>query len=200
MPTAQIEAPVAIHKILFATDFTEASRKAFKYTKALARHFEASVTTAHVMRASARDWPKFRTDPEYQKLCRETKQMLDRLSRQLHQAGFEADSALLDGDPVPGILKAVKHHKADLLVLGTHGSRDLERFVLGSTAEEILRKASCPGLTVGQMFMIPIADQCSSNIFFWPQTSALKPLRLLPMHSPWQQKQLLTSASAMYYL
>lgn len=88
MPTAQIEATVAIHKILFATDFTEASRKAFKYTKALARHFQASVTTAHVMRASASDWPKFRTDPEYQKLCRETKQMLDRLSRQLHQAGL----------------------------------------------------------------------------------------------------------------
>lgn len=56
---------------------------------------------------------------------------------------------MLDGDPVPGILTAVKHHKADLLVLGTHGSRDLERFVLGSTAEEILRKASCPVLTVG---------------------------------------------------
>jgi nucleotide-binding universal stress UspA family protein len=149
MPTTQVEASVAIHNILFATDFTEASKKAFKYTKAVARHFQASVITAHVIRASVSDWPQFGTNPQYQKLCRDTKQMLDRLSRQLHQAGFQADTALLDGDPVEGILKAVKHHKADLLVLGTHGSRDLERFVLGSTAEEILRKTKCPVLTIG---------------------------------------------------
>jgi nucleotide-binding universal stress UspA family protein len=56
---------------------------------------------------------------------------------------------LLEGDPVPGILKAVKHHKADLLILGTHGSKNLNRLLLGSTADEVLRKASCPVLTVG---------------------------------------------------
>jgi nucleotide-binding universal stress UspA family protein len=149
MPTTQTETIVAVHKILFATDFTEASRKAFKYTKAVARHFQASITTAHVLRASTQDWPRFDADPAYKKLWHETKQNLDSIHWQLHQAGFEADSVLLEGDPVEVILKAVKHHKADLLVLGTHGSRDLERLVLGSTAEEILRKAACPVLTVG---------------------------------------------------
>jgi len=149
MPATQIESPVAVHDIFFATDFTKTSSKAFKYVKAIARHFQASVTSAHVLRASVHDWPKFGTDPAYKKLYCETKQMLDKLSRQLHQAGFQANEVLLEGDPVDGILKAIKHHKTDLLVLGTHGSRDLERLVLGSTAEEILRKVSCPVLTVG---------------------------------------------------
>lgn len=149
MPAVQLETPVAVHKILIATDFTEASRKAFKYAKAFARHFQASVTTAHVLRASTRDWPKFAIDPEYRKLCSETKRNLDGLVRQFHQAGFEADQVLLEGDPVKGILDAVKHEKADLLILGTHGSRDLERLVLGSVAEQILRKVTCPVLTVG---------------------------------------------------
>lgn len=154
MPTIQTEAPVAVHTILFATDLTEASRKAFKYTKAVARHFQASITTVHVLRASTHDWPKFGADPAYKELWRETKENLDSIYRQLHQAGFEADRALLEGDPVEGILKAVKHHKADLLVLGTHGSRDLERLALGSTAEEILRKAVCGCSRLDRMWMI----------------------------------------------
>jgi nucleotide-binding universal stress UspA family protein len=149
MPAIQIETPVAVHNILFATDFTEASSKAFKYVSALARHFQAQVTAVHVLRASVHDWPKFGTDPEYKKLCHETKQSLDKICHRLQQAGFQADRALLDGDPVEGILKAVKHHKADLLILGTHGSRDIERLMLGSTAEEVLRKISRPVLTVG---------------------------------------------------
>lgn len=149
MSAIQIEAPVAVHNILFATDFTEASSKAFKYVRVLARHFQAHITAVHVLRASVRDWPKFATDPEYQKLRHKTEQNLDRLCYRLQQAGVQADRALLDGDPVEGILKAVKHHKADLLLLGTHGSRDIERLMLGSTAEEILRKVSRPVLTVG---------------------------------------------------
>lgn len=149
MPTAQLETPITVRKILFATDFTEASDKAFKYVKAWARHFQASVRMAYVLRASTRDWPKFGADPEYKNLCRETNRELDKLARQLHQAGFEADRALLEGDPVQGVLNAVKSYHADLLILGTHGSRNLERFVLGSIAEEILRKATCPVLTIG---------------------------------------------------
>jgi nucleotide-binding universal stress UspA family protein len=149
MPPTQIETSAAVHNILFATDFTEASRRAFKYARALARHFQAHITVAHVLRASVHDWPKLGTDPRYKKLWHETKQNLDKLCRRLQQAGLQADRALLDGDPVEGILKAAKHHKADLLVLGTHGSRDIERLLLGSTAEEILRKVSRPVLTVG---------------------------------------------------
>lgn len=149
MSSSQVETPVAIGNILFATDFTDASRKAFRYAKALARHFQSSVTAAHVLRASENDWPKFGIDPEYKKLFHETKRDLDGLTRQLRQAGFQADSTLLEGDPVEGIIKAIKRYRADLLVLGTHGSRDLERLVLGSTAEEVFRKASCPVLTVG---------------------------------------------------
>ena len=149
MPAIRTETPVAVHNILFATDLTEVSSRAFKYVRVLARHFHAHITAVHVLRASVRDWSKFKTDPEYKKLLHKTEQSLDELCRRLTQTGFEADRALLDGDPVEGILKAVKHHKADLLILGTHGSRDIERLMLGSTAEEILRKVTRPVLTVG---------------------------------------------------
>ena len=76
MRAIQIETPVAIHNILFATDFTEASDKAFKYAKALARHFQAHITVGHVLRASVHDWPKLETDPQYQKAMARNKTKL----------------------------------------------------------------------------------------------------------------------------
>src|SRR5277367_720249 len=102
MPTTHLETSLAIRNILFATDFTESSRKAFKYAKALTRHFQASITSAHVMRATTLDWPKYGIDPEYKKLHRDLKRDLNGLCSQLHQAGLKAERVLLEGDPVEG--------------------------------------------------------------------------------------------------
>jgi nucleotide-binding universal stress UspA family protein len=52
------------------------------------------------------------------------------------------------GDPVTVILDLAKELNADMIVLGTHGKRGLERLLLGSVAEQVLRKAPCPVLTV----------------------------------------------------
>ena len=53
-----------------------------------------------------------------------------------------------EGDPVSEILSQATDMKADLLVMGTHGRSGFERLLLGSVTEKILRKASCPVLTV----------------------------------------------------
>jgi nucleotide-binding universal stress UspA family protein len=52
------------------------------------------------------------------------------------------------GDPADVILKAEKRERADLVVLGTHGRGGFSRLVLGSVAEQVLRKSSCPVLAV----------------------------------------------------
>jgi len=179
LTSAQIESQVCVHNILFATDFTHASQKAFRYAKAFTRHFQATLMPAHVLRASAQDWPRFGADPEYKKLWHETKRELDALCRQLRQAGFQANSILLEGDPVERILEAAKSHKADLLVLGTHGAKDLERLFLGSTAEAILRAAPCPVLTVGPNVHSPHGELLLQKVLlatdFSPEAAAAAP-------------------------
>jgi len=55
---------------------------------------------------------------------------------------------LLDGEPVEQILKAAASANADLIVLGTHGATGLSRLLMGSVAEDVLRRALCPVLTV----------------------------------------------------
>jgi len=57
-------------------------------------------------------------------------------------------SELREGKPAYEILDAAKRHKAELIVMGTHGRGGLEEFFLGSVAARIVRKAPCPVLTV----------------------------------------------------
>jgi len=66
-----------------------------------------------------------------------------RLRSQRHVVGHFAV-----GDPAKEVLRLCRELKADLLVVGTHDSRGLERWLLGSIAETFVRKASCPVLVV----------------------------------------------------
>jgi nucleotide-binding universal stress UspA family protein len=64
------------------------------------------------------------------------------------EAGLQTNILLADGSPAPRILEYARSLPADLIVLGTHGLGGVERFLLGSVAERVLRKAPCPVLTV----------------------------------------------------
>ena len=55
---------------------------------------------------------------------------------------------LLEGDPPYEILRAATAYQADLIVMGTHGHGGVTRFVMGSVAEAVSRKANCPVVTV----------------------------------------------------
>jgi nucleotide-binding universal stress UspA family protein len=62
--------------------------------------------------------------------------------------GFKPEMVLREGTPATEIVAAAIEWKADVIVLGTHGRGRLSRFVLGSTAESVVRRAHCPVLTV----------------------------------------------------
>jgi nucleotide-binding universal stress UspA family protein len=66
------------------------------------------------------------------------------------QAGLGApETVLLDGDPRKAIPILAHRRSPSLVVMGTHGGGAIDRFILGSTAEGILRQSSEPALTVG---------------------------------------------------
>jgi nucleotide-binding universal stress UspA family protein len=53
-----------------------------------------------------------------------------------------------EGSPAEAILRAARERQCDLIVMGTHGRTALGRALMGSVAEEVVRKAPCPVLTV----------------------------------------------------
>ena len=62
-----------------------------------------------------------------------------------------------DGDPVVEILEVTREAPCDLIVMGTHGRTGLGRLLMGSVAEQVLRRASCPVLTVRTPFPEPVS-------------------------------------------
>lgn len=75
------------------------------------------------------------------------------LLKELHEvrpedATVSVEHLLVEGDPVGAILKISQERQCDLIVMGSHGRTGLHRLLMGSVAEQVLRKATCPVVTV----------------------------------------------------
>jgi nucleotide-binding universal stress UspA family protein len=69
--------------------------------------------------------------------------LVAKIAGHLEAAGFHVSVATPDADPRHGIVDEAKRWKADLVMLGSHGRRGLDRFLLGSVAEAVVRHAPC---------------------------------------------------------
>jgi universal stress protein A len=78
----------------------------------------------------------------------EAVRQLEKLAPQLKKAKIRTKTLLVRGVPFEQILRAAKRLKCDLIVLATHGRTGLRHVLMGSVAENVVRRASCPVLTV----------------------------------------------------
>ena len=143
----------AIRRIVHATDFSPASRPAFRRALDLARANRAELIALHVMTPPVLYTPDGYALPDtYKRLLAdmraEVKTHLDRLVAQAKAAGVRARGVLLEGVPHDRIVRAARSARADLLVIGTHGRTGLARLFLGSVASRVVATATCPVLSV----------------------------------------------------
>ena len=71
------------------------------------------------------------------------REMVERVAAQLEFKGFHASVSTPDADPRHAIVDAARSWKADVIVMGSHGRRGLDRLLLGSVAESVVRHAPC---------------------------------------------------------
>ena len=81
--------------------------------------------------------------PELEEMKKPAQELVERVAKQLRAAGFKAETAVEVGDVRERILDSASEWRADLIVLGSHGKRGLQRFLLGSVAEFVARHAKC---------------------------------------------------------
>ena len=139
-----------IHTILHPTDFSDRSGHALQLASALARDYQARLVLLHVLPRPVIGYGEGVIPPEPEFLREEAKEQLDRLA--VPGGGVVADRRLAEGDPAGVILHIARETHADLIVMGTHGRTGLGRLLMGSVAEHVLRRASCPVLTVAAPF------------------------------------------------
>jgi len=137
---------IRITQILCPVDFSEISQHALDHAAAIARWYDARLTLLYVFaNLPTMDLPPLvLEDSDREHLTTAMREMAARVPSglpidfRIQEAGYVHDE----------ILAQISATHADLLVLGTHGRSGFQRLFLGSVAEKVIRKASCPTLVV----------------------------------------------------
>jgi nucleotide-binding universal stress UspA family protein len=140
---------VGFKQVLIATDFSDASRRALAYAIAIVRRYSSALSIVHAIP------PEPREPIPLPALPRELNRRLG-AEHEMKSLGdeFEIDDLnhhmLLEPGRVWDVLGSViQREDIDLLVMGSHGRAGLKKLALGSVAEQVLRLAPCPVLTIG---------------------------------------------------
>ena len=138
--------------ILVATDFEEASLRALSAAQAIGAGLVAPIALVHVYRLPLYAYPTIEPVPMPAPLAFEP-EIEAAASRALASFGASfgisaSRTFVREGDPADEILAVAAAIGARMIVLGTHGRRGLTHVLLGSVAEQVVRRASVPVLTV----------------------------------------------------
>lgn len=136
-----------IKKILAPVDFSEPSKKALQYAVAAARDFGAELIVMHVVQPYPvlPDLPAA-TVQLTEMIQKDAKRELARVTSAI--TGVSCRSVVRVGYPARLIAAEAKDCGADLIILSTHGRTGLPHLFLGSVAEQVVRLAVCPVLTI----------------------------------------------------
>jgi nucleotide-binding universal stress UspA family protein len=146
-------APIKIERILCPVDFSEFSVGAYSYASSLAQRYGAKLFVQHVVEMwrhpSAYFAVKVDLYAEFSQLfLKRAEEELQTFVRSHAQNGVRPESVIREGLATDGILSLADEQKIDLIVMGTHGRRGMDRLMLGSVTERVLREAHCPVLAI----------------------------------------------------
>jgi nucleotide-binding universal stress UspA family protein len=150
----QHPAPLQLRKILLPTDFSGCANYALPFAAAIARATQAVVICVHVVEPIV-PAVGYTGLAEPMPMAEISEQLEDSAERQLPQLaecedlrGLKVEEVIVHGDPAAEIVRVAAEREADLIVVSSHGRTGLGRIIFGSTAEAVVRHASCPVLVV----------------------------------------------------
>ena len=135
---------------LVPVDFSPCSDEALAYAITLATQLQARLTLLHVLpelalgvvEAPPSALPalvRYLHDLEAK-----MQQELDAHLTQVQEAGLQGDTVLVHGVPSQGILDTARDQHVDLIIMGTHGRTRAHQMLIGSVAQQVVPRASCP--------------------------------------------------------
>jgi universal stress protein A len=141
-------------KILFCTDFSENSLPARQYAVDFAKAFEAELIILHVVNSSRLGFPAFEPGVPFDLqqvllgIEESVQKAFEVISEELKNSVTKITTVSRIGIPANEITRLVEEENVDLIIMGTHGWTGFKHLILGSTAENVVRTALCPVLTV----------------------------------------------------
>jgi nucleotide-binding universal stress UspA family protein len=138
-----------ILRLLVPLDFSGKSRQALRYAVPLAQKFAARIVLLHVVSPAAGRAPGATTmSLERIRQKNDALTRLDGMAVRFLPRSVRSQNLVRFGRPAEAILTTADQIDADMIVMTTHGRTGLNRFFLGSTAEQVMRRAGCPVFSV----------------------------------------------------
>lgn len=138
---------ISIKKILFPTDFSSFAVNALQYAVAMATEFDATLYMLYVEEVL----PYIPGDPErkFPDPAKVEQHAHSQMDSHLEKHGeLTTKRFVARGIPADEICEFAKAEEIDLIVMATHGRTGLKHVLMGSTTEKVVRKASCPVLSI----------------------------------------------------
>jgi nucleotide-binding universal stress UspA family protein len=147
--------PPLFKRILCALDFSDCSMRALKYATSLAQEADACLTVAHVFELEGslpENWRESLTPKsirsELVALENERREKLAHAVPERVNDYCKVETVMASGTPYREILRLAAETKSELIVIGVHGRNVADLMFFGSTANHVVRQATCPVLTV----------------------------------------------------
>jgi nucleotide-binding universal stress UspA family protein len=152
-----------MRNVLVPLDFSDVSEAALAYARHLAATFGARV---HVMHVTENDFLRPMASDPYAHAEALERQLAGKLTDHDRQA-LHAVAVMRKSDaPAEEIVKYAISEDIDLIVMGTHGRKGVAHFLIGSVAEQVVRSAPCPVLT-----MRPPRERAAEKIVVEPRVA-----------------------------
>ena len=139
-------------KILVPVDFSDCSMKGLEYAKKLAREFRAKLILLHSIAlqyyVASDEYARYDLPLLLEQIDEAAKQQMRDLVQQTNWNGVEVETSIEIGHAGQEICAEATQHNAGLIAISTHGRTGFKHVLLGSTAEYVVRHASCPVLVV----------------------------------------------------
>jgi nucleotide-binding universal stress UspA family protein len=134
-------------RILHPIDFSQPAAQAFVVARALARDHGAQMILLHVAERPVTNIGGMPVPSPSPPIEWETlKAQLDAIVKA--NPDLRIECRCTEGAPASAILDTAKETRCDVIVMGTHGRKGMNRLLMGSVAEQVVRSATCPVLTV----------------------------------------------------
>lgn len=139
-------------KILVPVDFSDNSRQILRSAAELAAEFKASLSVVFVVQSfddySGFFVPHTPVGQFEEEMVRNAEEKMKSFVAEVLPAGTPVQTRVLAGDVAEAIIEHAESTGIDLIVMGTHGYKGVERLLFGSVAEKVIKTAACPVLSI----------------------------------------------------
>ncbi len=158
-----VELPRMYRTILVPTDGSEAAESAVSQAYEIAERFGATVHVLFVVDVDVNTPLSLSTEPVVESVRESGEELTSEIAEEAPE-GVETVTVVEEGDPHERILEYAGAHDVDLIAMGTHGRRGLDRYLIGSVTERVVRSADCSVLVTRATEAAPAIQSADAAI------------------------------------